>query len=251
MQSYLGGLAKPVGPRSTKEMLGAILSGVLPRWVARVGGKAAFDAGSFGYASASQIFATEPSDVVGLPASEALVKVGWTPEQLKGQVGQEIGLCVLDTEKAVPNKNDPSREAAPDVQEMNWKTLAVAALDDKKNSYFYSQLAKFYGPVAGVLTKADLPAMFELAAQTPVGAKPDTTDPKLQEQYVIFRKALAGGLSASKLFSGMGGTVSEKGQLGAREVMVTNEESGFKLTSENSVVTSLGILKQADVDRLI
>lgn len=251
MQSYLGGPAKPVGPRSTKEMLGAIMSGVLPRWVARVGAKANFDAGSFGYASANQVFATEPSDVVGLKAAEALVKVGWTPAQLKGQVGKEIGLCVLDTEKAVPNKNDATKNAKPAVQEMNWKTLAAAAMDETKNAYFYSQLKKYYGPVAGTLTKADLPAMFELAAKTPVGAKPDTTDPKLQEQYVMFRKAIDGGLSASKLFSGMGATVSEKGQLGAREVMVTNQDSGFKLTADNSVVTSLGVLQQADVDKLL
>jgi hypothetical protein len=93
--------------------------------------------------------------------------------------------------------------------------------------------------------------MFELAAKTPVGAKPDTTDVKLQEQYEIFRKAIDGGLSASKLFSGMGATVSEKGQLGAREVMVTNNDSGFKLTADNSVITSLGVLKQADVDKLL
>lgn len=251
MQSYLGGPAKPVGPRSTKEMLGAIMSGVLPRWVARVGAKKNFDAGSFGYASANQVFATEPSDVVGLKAAEALVKVGWTPAQLKGQVGNEIALCVLDTEKAVPNKNDATKNAKPAVQEMNWKTLAAAAMDETKNAYFYSQLKKYYGPVAGTLTKADLPAMFELAAKTPVGAKPDTTDPKLQEQYVMFRKAIDGGLSASKLFSGMGATVSEKGQLGAREVMVTNQDSGFKLTAENSVVTSLGVLQQADVDKLL
>ncbi|MBL8785077.1 MAG: DUF4157 domain-containing protein [Deltaproteobacteria bacterium] len=251
MQAYLGGTAKPLGPRSTKEMLGAIMSGVLPRWVARVGAKANFDAGSFGYASANQVFATEPSDVVGLGAAEALVKVGWTPAQLGGQVGKEIGLCVLDTEKAVPNKNDATKNAAPGVQEMNWKTLAAAAMDETKNAYFHSQLKKFVGPTAGALTKADLPKMFELAAKTPVGAKPDTTDVKLQEQYEIFRKAIDGGLSASKLFSGMGATVSEKGQLGAREVMVTNNDSGFKLTADNSVITSLGVLKQADVDKLL
>jgi len=251
MQAYLGGPAKPVGPRSTKEMLGAIMSGVLPQWVARVGAKANFDGGSFGYAASNQIFATEPSDVVGLSASEALVKVGWTPAQLSGQVGKEIGLCVLDTSKAVPNKDEPTKNAAPGVQEMNWKTLAAAAIDDKKNAYFHSQFKKYYGAVAGQLTKEDLPAMFELAAKTPMGAKPNTTDKKLQEQFTMFRKAIDGGLAASKLFSGMGATISEGGQLGAREVMVTNEGSGFKLTAANSVISSLGVLKQADVDKLL
>jgi hypothetical protein len=251
MRAYLGGPAKNLGPRSTKDMLGAIMSGVLPKWVARVGAKSNFDGGSFGYASANQVFATEPSDVIGLGAAEALVKVGWTPAQLGGQVGKEIGLCVLDTSKAVPNKDQPTKDATPGVQEMNWKTLAAAAMDATKNAYFHSQLKKYYGAVAGSLTKDDLPKMFELAAKTPVGAKPDTADPKIQEQYTMFRKAIDGGLSASKLFSGMGATVSEKGQLGAREVMVTNNDSGFKLTADNSVITSLGVLKQADVDKLL
>ena len=251
MKAHLGGPAKDLGPRSKKEMLGAIMAGVLPRWVARVGAKANFDGGSFGYAGANQVFATEPSDVIGLSAAEALVKVGWTPAQLGGQVGKEIGLCVLDTAKAVPDKGGSGKDVTPQVQEMNWKSLAIAAQDSKKNAYFHSQLKKYSGLHADSLTASDLPAMFELAAKTPMGAKPDTKDPKIQEQYVMFRKALDGGLSASKLFSGMGATISEKGELGAREVMVINDDSGFKLTPDNSVITSLGVLKQADVDKLL
>lgn len=250
MQAYLGGPAKNIGPRSTKEMLGAILSGVLPRWVARVGAKSNFDGGHFGYQHANQVFATEPSDVVGLNAAQALVKVGWTPDQLGGQIGKEIGLCILDTH-AVSGQDSDGKDVKPGVQEMNWDTLAEVAMDEKKNAYFYTQLGKYYGSLAGQLEKKDLPALFELAAKTPVGAKPDTPDPKIQQAYSIFRKALGSGLSASQLFSGMGATISETGQLGAREVMVMNDDSKFKLTPDNSVIESLGVLQEADVDAVV
>lgn len=256
MKAHLGGPAKELGPRSTKEMLGAISSGVLPRWVARVGGKASFDNGTFGSPNANQIFATEPSDVIGLSAAQALVKVGWTPSQLGGQVGKEIGLCVLDTQalSASSSADSETAEAAPPkegpVREMNWKTLAEAAKDEKANARFYKALEKFSSEAAGVLKKEDLPAMFALAEKTPVGATPDG-DEQTVAKYTVFRQALGSGMAASELFSGMGATISETGKLGAREVMLMNEGSGFKLTPENSVIHSLGVLKQADVDALM
>ncbi len=255
MKAHLGGPAKNLGPRSTKEMLGAISSGVLPRWVARVGAKAGFDNGTFGNPGANQIFATEPSDVIGLSAAQALVKVGWTPGQLGGQVGKEIGLCVLDTQAlAAPPSAGSATAAAPSaegpVREMNWKTLAEAAKDETANARFYNMLAKYSSEAAGVLSKSDLPAMFALAEKTPVGATPDG-DEQTVAKYTVFRQALGSGMAASELFSGMGATISETGKLGAREVMLMNQGSGFKLTPENSVIHSLGILNQTDVDALM
>jgi hypothetical protein len=253
MQAHLGN-ARNLGPRSTEEMLGAIMAGVLPRWVARVGAMATFQTGSFGYQSSNQVFATEPSDVIGLSAAQALVKVGWTPDQLTGQVGKEIGLCVLDTQAKVTDDAGPAgtagAEKQPGVQEMNWDTLAVVAQDPVKNAWFHKQFEK-YATATAQVTAADLPALFALAKKTPVGAVPDTDDPLMKEKYKIFRKALGSGVSASELFSGMGATVSETGKLGAREVMVTNEGSKFKLTPENHVLHSLGVLKQEDVDALM
>lgn len=254
MRRHLGGPARNLGPRSTKEMLGAIASGVLPRWVARVGAKAGFDKGTFGNPGANQIFATEPSDVVGLGAAQALVKVGWTPAQLGGQVNKEIGLCLLDTQ-AIAGAGSGGAEAAsggsPSVREMNWKTIAEMAKDETANARFYKQLEHYSSKTARVVGKADLPEMFALAERTPVGALPDGVDPATLEKYQIFREALGSGMAASELFSGMGATISETGQLGAREVMVVNESSGFKLTPDNSIVESLGVLRQEDVDALM
>lgn len=256
MRKHLGGPARSLGPRSTQEMLGAIASGVLPRWVARVGAKAGFDKGTFGNPGANQIFATEPSDVIGLSAAQALVKVGWTPAQLGGQVNKEIGLCLLDTQAIAGDASGGSATAAggggsPSVREMNWKTLGEMAKDEKANARFYKQLEHFSSKTAAVVGKSDLPEMFALAERTPVGAMPDGVDPGTLEKYKIFREALGSGMAASELFSGMGATISETGQLGAREVMVVNENSGFKLTPENSIVESLGVLQQADVDALM
>ena len=64
--------------------------------------------------------------------------------------------------------------------------------------------------------------------------------------------AIANGLSASALYSGMEATVSEKGELGVREVAVSNEGSAFKIQDGvNAVITSLNKLKQSDLDALI
>ena len=261
MKAHLG-KAKDTGPRSTKEMLAAIGSGVLPRWVARVGAKAGFERGTFGNPKANQIFATEPSDVAGLGPAEALVKVGWTPDQLGSQVGKEIAMCVLDTKKAAEPPSDGAESAAggdaqadgggaPQVTEMNWETLAEVAKDEANNKRLYDQLDSLTGEDGIKLEKGDLTTMFKLAAKTPVGAEPDTPDPTLKEKYKIFRKALGSGMAASELFSGMGATISETGDVGAREVMLMNNASSFKLSPENSVIHSLGTLNKAEVDALI
>ncbi len=251
MKAMLGGPARALAPRSTKEMLAAIKSGVMPRWVARVDAKAVFDAGNFGYKSAGQVFATEPADVVGLNAAQALVKVGWTVDQLQGKVGEEIAICTLDTEKAV-EPEDGGTGQKPSVGKVDWTALEKAANDPAKNAWFLQKLRDSAGPNGSKITPKDLPRLFQLAAKTPVGAKPNTNDEKLLDQYEAFRMAIANGLSASALYSGMEATVSEKGELGVREVAVSNEGSAFKIQDGvNAVITSLNKLKQSDLDALI
>jgi hypothetical protein len=86
--------------------------------------------------------------------------------------------------------------------------------------------------------------------QTAVGAIPDAS-PVMQAKYTTFRQVLGEGMSASELFSGMGATISEKGVLGCREVMVKNGDSKFALNDDNHVMTPLGKLEQKDLDQLI
>jgi len=250
MQAMLGGPASELAPRSTKEMLAAIQSGVMPRWVARVGPLAGFTSGQFGFARAGQIFATEPKDVVGLNAAEALVKVGWTPAQAEKNIGEDIGLCILDTDKALDT--DGGTGEKPSVGKIDWSTLEEASRDPAKNAYFLDVLRDTTGPLGSMITEADLPALFKLASETPVGATPNTTDETLLDQYDAFREALSNGLSASELYSGMEATVSERGEVGAREVAVSNDGSNFKVKDGvNCTIKSLGKLTREQLTPLM
>jgi hypothetical protein len=101
---------------------------------------------------------------------------------------------------------------------------------------------------AGISSEADLRELFAIAARTPVKGTPATGDLAKAAKIKLLRELLNGQYSANPLYSGMGATVQENGQLGGREVMVRKNDGGFPLTAENHEKVSLGFLTQADFD---
>lgn len=248
------GSAHPLA-RTEKEMLAAIKSGALPRYVARVHLAEKFkNDKTFGYSGGHQVFATEPADLLGLTPAQALVKVGWEPGQLLEHVGKEIAVCIFDTQTPVSTGAGGDGATKNTVTEMNWDTLEAAVADKAGNGWFYKQLGKFTKDVEGTevtVDEADLPRLFQLARTVPVGGMPKA-DAVWRAKYEIFRDALSAGVAANKLYSGMGATVSGKGETGAREVMVMNDGTGFKLEpGVNCEIIDIGKLDQGELDGLM
>jgi len=231
--------------RGEAEMLAAIASKQMPRYVARVGNEAYFtEGGRFGGGRDGQrpfIFATEPSDLMGLKPAAAMLKVGWTMEWIEKAVGQSIGICIFDTQKAVPSETDSSQKKKVGMGEMGWTEIRAKA---KGDSDFISNV-RGKGVDVGKLDE-----VFDILEKTPVKAAPRTSDPNLKVAAVKTRAALNELYGANELYSGMGATIQEDGQLGAREVMLTNCGTNFPLTTENFRVVSLGTLGELEVKGL-
>ncbi|MCB8965873.1 MAG: DUF4157 domain-containing protein [Ardenticatenaceae bacterium] len=226
--------------RTEKEMLAAIAANTLPRYIARVGPKENFTKfNSFGRPS-EFIFATEPADLAGLSPIAAMVKVGWTKEWIKGAAQKPIVVCILDTHKVVPTSN-PNKKEKVSLGKMEWPELKAKALADPQ-----------FDVARQAVNITDPGACFDIWARTPVGGDPQTPDAQLKEDCKKLRKILNDLYGANELYSGMGATISESGTLGAREVMVSNNDTGFKLTPDNHVLvdTSPSQFTTAEADAL-
>lgn len=213
--------------RSERELLAAIAANTMPRYVARVGPKKNFVSyKSFGRPN-DFIFATEPADLAGLTPVAAMYKVGWEKGSIVNEAGNPIAICILDTAKVVPAKSDPSKTAQVGMGKMEWPQLKTKATGD---SAFVSDCT-----AVGI---TDVGACFDVWMQTPVKGDPKTSDPKLKGDCLKLRQVLTDKYGANPLYSGMGATITEGGALGAREVMITNKDTGFALTPDNHVVVN-------------
>ncbi len=232
--------------RSEQEMLAAIANGEMPRYVARVGTKEMFldspkyGPAAFGNASREFIFATEPTDLAGLSPAQAMLKVGWTKDQITGKLGQDIEICVFDTSKAIPTAGG---DKTVGVGKMEWPQLTSKAMNDPK---FTAEAAK----KAGVTDPAELGKIFDILKDTPVKAEPATSDPVLADKAKKVRALLDTNYGANELYTGMGATMDGTGTLGGREVMISNNGTGLKLTPDNSRKVPIGKVTQADIDSL-
>ncbi len=227
--------------RSEREMLAAIAANTMPRYVARVGPKKNFVSyKSFGRPN-DFIFATEPADLAGLSPVAAMYKVGWEKASIVKEAGNPIAICILDTAKVVPAKSDPSKTAQVGMGKMEWPQLKAKALGD---SGFVSDCT-----AVGI---TDVGACFDVWMQTPVKGDPKTSDPTLKANCLKLRQVLTDKYGANPLYSGMGATITEGGSLGAREVMITNKDTGFALTPDNHVVvdTNPGTYTKSEAEAL-
>lgn len=211
--------------RTAEEMLAAVAADTIPRYLARVGPKANFaNYGVFGRPN-EFIFATEPDDLAGLHPMAAMYKVGWEKASIVGQADKPIAICILDTQAIIPDKADPAKSAKVGIGKMEWPALKAKALADA--AFMRSCSA------AGV---GDAGSCFDIWHKTPVRGDPKTDDAALKIDCHKIRVFLNDLYGANALYSGMGATIAENGQLGAREVMVANNGTGFKLTPQNHVL---------------
>jgi hypothetical protein len=218
-------------------MLASIAAGGTPRFVARVDEKANFAKfGTFGNPTREFVFATEPADLRGCKPGAALIKVGWVKSWLAGKIGKEIGVCILDTQKAIPTDTGDKKVQ---VGKMEWPEIITKAMGDTK--------FKREAFAAGVKDETELGQIFDVLKATPVKATPAYKDPALASKV---RKLLDTNYGANELYTGMGATMNTEGGLGAREVMVMNNGTGLKLTPANHAVESLGVLTQQEYDAM-
>ncbi|ROQ21939.1 hypothetical protein [Gallaecimonas pentaromativorans] len=212
--------------RTTREMLLAIESGHIPRYLVRVGPKKNFAHGTFANPNNEFAFAAEPADLRGLSAEEAMRKVGWTDEWIENCKGEEIVACIVDTH---------SSEEFQSVGNLEWSDLKVKAT---KNRRFMLDLR------SQSISESDCERFFECAQSTPVGAMPTGLSKQDLVKYDAFRQTLSRRMSANSLYTGFGATMREDGTLGARELMLGNRQKleGFKLDSVQHKVISLGVV---------
>jgi hypothetical protein len=225
--------------RSERDMLLAIQNGELPRFIARVGPDANFSRGTFANPNRPFSFAAEPADLRGLTPAEAMYKVGWTKDWIKPNIGKEIVICCLDTSVKVPGASGSGHNI--EMGKMEWPELKVMAIADPN----FALKARDAG-----IDPAELPALFDIAARTPVKGAPDTADPAQAARVLSLRDIIDDLYGANELYTGMGATMGEDGGLGGREIMMRPNGTGLKLTPDNHRLVSLGIMTQAQFDAL-
>ncbi|MFK7930269.1 MAG: hypothetical protein AB8H79_18925 [Myxococcota bacterium] len=243
----------PKDSRSTADMLAAIAANTAPKYLARVGPKDNFVRhGAFGKGWSEFIFATEPADLMGCSAIEAMVKVGWPKDAIEGVAGQPIAVCILDTSKSVPTKSGGG-DANVTTGKFEWPELTAKATSDSTfvKGFKDAAIAATSPLVTTTTSDADAVALLTqllgVWSQTPVGGTPSTSSPDHAQLAGIVRGLLNANYGANELYSGMGATISESGDLGAREVMVNNNDTGFVLTTDNHSIVELGSFTKADV----
>jgi hypothetical protein len=225
--------------RSERDMLLAIQNGELPRFIARVGPSDSFGRGTFANPNRPFSFAAEPADLRGVSPAEAMYKVGWTKEWIIEKIGKEIVICCLDTQVKVPGAGGTGHNI--EMGKMEWPELKAMALADPN----FALKAQDAG-----IDPAELPALFDIAARTPVDGTPATADPAQAAKVDSLRDMINDLYGANKLYTGMGATMGEDGGLGGREIMMKPNGTGLALTPDNHRIVSLGIMTQAQFDAL-
>ena len=95
-----------------------------------------------------------------------------------------------------------------------------------------------------------LPRLIDVASKLAVGAEPSAPTDKALWGHL--RDVLKNSYGANRLYSGMGATVDENGNLGAREVMLSNNDTGFALTPDNHRIIDLKPkFTASDVDKAL
>jgi hypothetical protein len=246
------GKAPTVPGRDSRQMLAAIAAGTMPRYLARVGPADSFN-GAFTRGTAGPfVFATEPADLRGCMPIEAMLKVGWTSKWIvdsavKAGGAVAIAVCVFDTSVAVDtkkkekvpgtsydmmkNSDGSGKKTNATIAPMEWDQLSEKAQND---SGFLDQAS------AQGIQPEELPTIFAILKKTPVKGAPQTNDPDLAKKCSQVRTLMSIVFSANELYSGMGATIQETGDVGAREVMLENNGSGFEINNDNSVIIPIG-----------
>ena len=124
---------------------------------------------------------------------------------------------------------------------MEWPELKSTALADQN----FRDAAEAAG-----ISPSELPGLFDIASQTPVRGEPATTDPATSTKVDQLRKLLDTSYGANDLYTGMGATLRETGELGAREIMLRPNGTGLRTTPDNSRKVNLGRMTQEHFDAL-
>ncbi|MCB9735152.1 MAG: DUF4157 domain-containing protein [Deltaproteobacteria bacterium] len=247
--------------RGKEAMLAAIAANTAPRYIARCGPKTNFtDYNSFGNGRRAFIFATEPADLIGCTPIEAMVKVGWTKEWIEKEVGKPISVCILDTHKSVAaasGAGGADGTAQVTTQKFEWPQLTTRAMADSDLLQSFTDdgtreiTALLGASPAPPAVKALMGEILEVCSKTPPRGTPATSDANKSSLAVLMRTLLSRAYGANELYSGMGATISEQGELGAREVMVNNNGTNFALTSDNHRLVDIGAFTAADVQHAL
>lgn len=225
--------------RTERDMLVSIQNGDLPRFIARVGPSNNFDRGTFANPNRPFAFAAEPADLRGISPAEAMYEVGWTREWIEPNIGKEIVIAVLDTQVPVPDASGGANHV--EMGRMEWAELKTTALADP--NFLTAAEAKGIDP-------AELPALFDIAASTPVKGTPNTSNPDQAAKVAVLRGLIDRSYGANELYTGMGATMRDDGQLGGREIMLRPNGTGLQLTADNHRKVSLGVMTREHFDAL-
>ena len=240
--------------RTEAQMLAAVAAGNAPRYLARVGPQSDFTKyKAFGNGSRAFIFATEPADLIGKSPIDAMLKVGWTREWIQRKVGQTITVCVLDTSKLVNNAAGAPSQMTQ--QEFGWPELTARALGDERFKRAFadqgqSEVEALLGasPDASALDRL-VAEILDICSRTPPRGTPRTSDKHKATLALVMRLNLEAQYGANDLYSGMGATIQDNtGGLGAREVMLSQNDTKFALTDDNHKLVDLGQYTAADVE---
>jgi hypothetical protein len=169
-----------------------------------------------------------------------MIKVGWTADDIKNYAaGLDIAVAVLDTSKALPRKSGTGT-AKMEVGIFEWPDIKRRAISDPDLKKDFLDAANADNSVPTCTAKdidVILPRLIDVASQLSVGASPSAPTDKALWGHL--RDLLKNHYGANRLYSGMGATVDEQGNAGAREVMLNNNDTGFELTPDNHVIIDL------------
>ena len=234
--------------RSERDMLLSIKNREMPRYIARVGPKS--DYPTFANPKKQFIFATEPADLRGLTAAEALWNVGWERTWTEPHIGKEIEVTILDTHVVVPSEASNGSPAEPSggtsgtrvvVDGMGWAELKPQVLADEA----FIRAARAQG-----LEKSDVAELLDRATGAPISEAVERVGPEWTEKMETLMMLLDRAYSLNKLYTGIGATKDMRGHLHAREVMVRANGTGLRLTPANHTKVSIGVLTKDDFERV-
>ena len=218
--------------RSERDMLLSIKNKEMPRYVARVGTASPYQ--TFANPAREFVFATEPADLRGLSPAQAMSKVGWPRAWIEDNIERETEVTILDTSVT-------ARDARVEVGPVDWAGLHRSVLADDS----FLRAAESRG-----LTRSDVDELLQCAANAPISEAISRAGQANAAKMETLMALLDKRYSVNSLYTGIGATMDESGQLGAREVMVRPGGTGFQLSPGNHVKVGLGKLTREDVEAL-